>query len=127
VTADVLLVTAPDDVLYDGYRILAVDLTPIQSKTLSDSLLSVSCKQKIILYSWNSRDSIEWLIDKKHKSNLVIFNAESDNQILVGYLCAQKNSHYFGVLKTLGSVCKNDIYTYDECFNLLKTHFENHE
>ena len=123
-TAEVLLVTNPDDVLCDGYRILAVDLNLDQSKILSDSLLSSSCEEKIILYSWNSRDNLEWLIDKKHKSHLVIFNAESENQTLVGYLSAQKNSHYFGTLKTLGQICKNDIYSYDGCFNLLKTYFE---
>ena len=123
-TAEVLLVTNPDDVLCDGYRILAVDLNLDQSTILSDSLLSSSCEEKIILYSWNSRDNLEWLIDKKHKSHLVIFNAESENQTLVGYLSAQKNSHYFGTLKTLGPICKNDIYSYDGCFNLLKTYFE---
>lgn len=126
-SADVLLVTAPDDVLSDGFRILAVDLDQDQSKTLSDALLSADYDTKIILYSWNSRDSIEWMIDKKHKSQLIIFNAETHDQLLAGYLSAQKNSHYFGTLKTLGHVCKKDIYSYDGCLNLLQTHFERHE
>jgi len=123
----VVVVTPPDDILEDGFRIIAVDLTLEQSQILSNSLLNVNYLNTVILYSWNNQDSIEWVLDKKHKSDLIIFNAESENQILVGHLAGQKNSYFFGKLKTLDLLYKNDIYSYEDCYNLLNKYFEKYE
>jgi hypothetical protein len=71
-TDKVVVVTSPDDVLIDGYRILIVGLTSEQSKVISDALLSIDYDANVILYIWESGDS-DWLLDKKHKSNLIIF------------------------------------------------------
>ena len=117
-TDKVVVVTSPDDVLIDGYRILIVGLTSEQSKVISDTLLNIDYDDNVILYIWESGDS-DWLLDKKHKSNLIIFNADHDNQLLVGYMSAQKNSHYFGYLKFLASANAKSIYASEDAEHLL--------
>jgi hypothetical protein len=114
----VVVVTSPDDVLVDGYRILIVGLTSEQSKVISDTLLSIDYTDNIVLYLWDYGDS-DWLLDKKHKSDLIIFNADHDNQALVGYMTAQKNSHYFGHLKFLASANARAIYASEDLKTLL--------
>ena len=58
--------------------------------------------------------------DKKHKSDIIIFNADSDNDIVVGYLAAQTNSYYFGNLKLLSTVNRSAIYNTDQLYDLLE-------
>ena len=60
------------------------------------------------------------------KSNFIIFNAESENQTLVGYLAAQKNSHYFGELKTLQKVNGSCIMDSYQLSDLLDKEISNH-
>jgi hypothetical protein len=119
-TEKVILVTPPDDILIDGTRILLVDLNNAQTQIISDALNQLSSNDTIIAYMWNNTNSIDWLLDKKHKSAAIIFNAESDNEIIVGYMAAQKNSHYFGILKSLTEANKCAIYNTDQVFNLLE-------
>jgi hypothetical protein len=119
-TEQVLIVTEPDDTLLDGYRILLADLTPDQSQIVSASLLNISLSDRVVLYSWNSSNSIEWLLDKKEKCDLILFNADSYNDILVGYLSAQKNSYYFGNLKLLAGANNLRIYAQEDCERLLE-------
>ena len=122
----VLVVTSPDDVLIDGYRILVAGLTPEQSKIVSDTLLKIKYSGNVILYLWDAGDN-EWLLDKKHKSDLIIFNADHENQALVGYMSAQKNSHYFGHLKFLASANAKAIYASEDLENLLTLILNNYE
>lgn len=117
----VIIATDPDDVVLDGFRILLADLTPEQSQIISTNLLSISLSQRVILYHWNSSSDIDWLIDKKHKSNLIIFNADSYNDLITGYLSAQNNSYYFGNLKLLASANNFRIFGQDDCLALLIT------
>lgn len=119
--SSVILVTAPDDTHLDGPRVLLVDLTPAQTKFISDSLTELDYTGRIVLYVWNSGDSIEWLIDKKQKSDSIIFNADSGNDLITGYIAAQCNSYYFGILKSIGLVNNSAIYSLEQC----KTIFEN--
>jgi len=111
----VILVTPPDDINIDGVRILAVNLYPEQSQTLSDALLSTDSSVPIMIYIWKNGDPEEWLFDKKHKSQALIFNADDQNELIVGYMAAQKNSHYFGNLRTLHGLNKSAIYSVDDC------------
>lgn len=97
----IFLVTAPDDVLEDSFRILLVDLTTEQNELISSTLNELEFINKAVFYIWHATDSVEWLLDKKRKSNLIIFNAESVNQTIVGYMTAQPNSHYLGILRDL--------------------------
>jgi len=120
----IVIVTEPDDINFDGFRLLAVDLMPDQSQIISSILLNTSLLNKVIVYNWNSNNDVNWLLDKKQKSDLIIFNADSYNDIIVGYLSAQRNSCYFGNLKLLTGVNNLRIYGYDDCQKLLTHHLE---
>ena len=126
-TEKVLVVTPPDDVAIDGFRVLLVDLDTDQTKTISDSLLRISSDATVITYLWTINDNIDWLLDKKLKSNLIIFNANSQNELIVGYMAAQKKSHYFGTLKSLASVNAKAIYASEDCESLITLHLNNYE
>lgn len=99
----ILLVTAPDDVVEDAFRVLLVDLTVEQNSFISSVLAEIESINKLVFYIWND-DAVSWLIDKKLKSNMVIFNAESDRQNIVGYISAQPNSYYLGTLRDLNII-----------------------
>jgi hypothetical protein len=114
-TDQVLIVTDPDDTILDGYRILLVDLTPEQSQAVSQSLLNISLPCRVVLYLWNNNDSITWLLDKKIKCDTVLFNANSYNELLVGYLSAHSNSYYFGQLRLLAGANNSRIYGQEDC------------
>lgn len=111
----VLIVTEPDDTSVDGCRILLVDLTVEQNQAVSSSLLNISLFSRVILYSWNSNDSIAWLLDKKSKCSTVLFNASSCNQLLVGYLAAHSNSYYFGQLRLLAGANNSRMHGQEDC------------
>lgn len=111
----VTLVSSPDDVLHDGVRILLVDLNNEQTQALSEVLLTIEKLPPMVLYVWHSGNPIEWLLDKKHKADAIIFNADSQNNDLVtGYVAAQPNSFYFGTLKDLDKVNNRAIYITDD-------------
>lgn len=116
----IVLVTPPDDILVDGIRLLLVDVTIPQSQMVSSVLTQFETIPTVVAYMWSSGDSIDWLIDKKHKSDIIIFNADSDNDIVVGYLSAQPNSYYFGNLKLLSTVNRSAIYNTDQMYDLLE-------
>ena len=116
----VVLVTDPDDVAYDGVRLLLVNLTADQTQLLSTALSKINNLPMVVLYIWNNNSS-DWLFDKKHKSQHIIFNAEHENQLITGYMSAQRNSSYFGILKNLAKVNTKAIYSIDDCIKLLET------
>jgi hypothetical protein len=116
----VLLVTAPDDVLIDGVRILLVDLVPEQQQIVSNALAQLATIPNVVLYIWNSLDDASWLLDKKSKSDTIIFNANSENDVIIGYIAAQSNSHYFGTLKILSVVNNSTIYNIEQVSTILE-------
>lgn len=126
----IILVTPPDDILIDGVRVLLVNLTPDQSQIISTSLLRLeNLTYPLIVYTWKSSEDYNWLLDKKHKSNLIIFNADDiSTELIIGYMSAQPNSYYFGNLKDLHRVNKNAIYSAEDVLTLLektvKTNYE---
>jgi len=99
---NITLVTAPDDIHIDANRILAFDLTVAQSKMISDALTHLDNLPDTVMYIAKSNDNPQWILDKKLKSSIILFNADSDNQTFVGYLAAQQRSYYFGTLKSIG-------------------------
>lgn len=117
---NILVVTPPDDIHTDGFRLLLVDLTPDHSQIVSDSLLNLKSLPPIVVYSWKSDDLDEWLLQKKKKSDLIIFNAESSKHMLVGYLAAQINTYYFGTLRNLGTINNRVLHNTDQCIELLE-------
>ena len=112
-TAKIVLVTPPDDVLIDGARILLVNLDSEHEMMLSDYLKS-KIHSNCVVYLAKSVYDFDWLIDKKQKSDYIIFNADHHSDLLNGYLAAQKNSAYFGTLKNLYRVNNNVIYTEED-------------
>ena len=126
-TDKVLVATSPDDVLIDGFRLLLVDLDSAQTKVLSDTLLDLKLDTTVIVYLWAGADPMSWLLDKRSKANLIIFNADSANELVVGYMAAQKKSHYFGNLKLLAGANSSVLYALEDCTNLLKASISNYE
>jgi hypothetical protein len=126
-TNQVLIATSPDDTLVDGFRILAIDLDIEQSKILSDSLLETNLSETVVLYNWKITDDINWLLDKKIKSNLIIFNADSQDQTVVGYMAAQKNAYYLGTLKSLSKINNRAIYSRGDLNTLLNQNINQYE
>jgi len=116
----VLLVTTPDDVLVDGVRILLVDLIPEQQQAISNAIAQLETMPNVVLYIWNSSEDTLWLLDKKFKSDAIIFNANSENDVIIGYMAAQSNSHYFGTLKILSSVNNSTIYNIEQVLTILE-------
>lgn len=116
----VIIATDPDDVYLEGFRILLIDLSLDQGQIVSASLLNMSLTDRVILYTWNPKESIEWMLDKKTKCDLIIFNADGYNDIITGYMAAQKNSYYFGNLKLLSSVNNSRLYAQADCEQLLE-------
>ena len=116
---NILVVTPPDDIHTDGFRLLLVDLTADQSQIVSDSLLNLKSLPPTVVYSWKSDDLDEWLLQKKKKIDLIIFNAESSKHLLIGYLAAQINTYYFGTLRTFSTVNNRELLNTDHCIELL--------
>jgi hypothetical protein len=125
-TDKVLLVTAPDDVLVDGIRVLLVDIIPEQQQIISDALTQLDNITDIILYVWQNNNDSKWLLDKKLKSDAIIFNANSENDVIIGYMAAQSNSHYFGTLKILSMVNSSTIYNIDQVLTILENTIKQH-
>lgn len=118
-TEKIILVTAPDDILLDGQRVITVNLNPEQQQLLSDALNQISDSKCIIVYIWNDQDDINWFFDKKSKADIIIFNADSTNDLITGYCAAQLNSYYFGSLKSLHLVNNSAIYSVDQCVDII--------
>lgn len=116
----IVAVTNPDDVLLDGNRILIAGLTEEQMSVVSSTLSEVEEFERIILYIWNESDDINWLLDKKLKSDLIIFNAGMFDKILVGYLSAQPNSCYFGTLQSISKVNDSEIKDLSQLITLME-------
>jgi hypothetical protein len=123
----ITLVSAPDDVLHDAVRILLVDLTQEQTQVVSESLMSFDTIPPTVVYVWSSKDTVEWLADKRLKSHAIIFNADSDKSEIVGYLASQSNTHYFGTLKDLGVLNKRTIYSTDDFKGIITRYFKQYE
>jgi hypothetical protein len=115
----ILLVTEPDDVVQDGPRILTVDLSPEHNQIISDSLSEISVFPNIIIYSWIAGNDIPWLIDKSRKAQLIIFNAESQDQTIIGYMAAKSNAFYFGNLRSLNQVNRSVLFDSNDTKEIL--------
>lgn len=122
-----LLVSAPDDVALEGVRLLIVGLTPEQSNIVSTVLTTIETAPRVIVYVWNEHDSVDWLTDKIYKSQLILFNAEFENQTLVGYLAGKLNSHYFGSLKSINQINNSMIFDENQCRTILTNLFKKYE
>lgn len=117
---NIIAVTPPDDVLQDCDRLLLVDLTEQQMAVLSKALNEIKEFNGVIFYIWKNGDDVSWLLDKKQKSKLIIFNADSEDQLTVGYMAAQSNACYFGTLKNLSKANIHAIYDVAQVVDILE-------
>ena len=115
----IVLVTPPDDVVADGVRLLLVGLTNSHNSLISSKLKNYDGICNIIIYIANNPSDTQWILEKKTKSDLIIFNAENENQTLVGYFAALPNSYYFGMLRDLNSVNNRVLFTEEDCLEIL--------
>jgi hypothetical protein len=69
---------------------------------------------------WNAGNGIEWLLDKKNKCNLIIFNAETTSQTIAGYFAAQPAAFYFGQLRELNIANPREILSSEQLNQLLE-------
>ena len=120
----ILVVTAPDDTILDGIRILHVNLSEEQRQIVSNAMLSSEVSNTIINYVWNMGDPISWLLDKKSKCNFILFNADVQSngaiELIIGYIAAHPQSYYFGTLRDLHLVNDRAIYNTDDVVSLLE-------
>lgn len=123
----IILVTPPDDISVDGCRLFLINLTQEQSDCVSEALKSLDFKNNIIVYIWNGLQDWSWFVDKKIKSDIIIFNADSENELITGYLAGQYNSYYFGNLKILDRVNNRAIYSSEDFKNLIKLKLDYYE
>ena len=119
---NITLITPPDDILADGFRILLVDISREQSNIVTAALGNLEKNLPIVVYVWNSEQTVEWLADKKHKSDVIIFNAQSENREVVGYMTAQSNAYYMGILRPFEIINNRCITDLDLCTKI----FENY-
>jgi hypothetical protein len=116
----VYLVTAPDDVTYDSKKIICVGLDDTQREIVSQTLQRFKSMPTTVLYIWNNGESREWLLDKKQKCNIIIFNANNEDQSLVGYFAAHDNAFYMGEIGYLSRVNNKVVHDADELHKLIK-------
>ena len=119
-TSKITLITPPDDIGTDGSRILIYDLTTNQSQLVSTCLGKINSANQIILYVANGKDDTKWIVDKKQKCSIIITNAESEDQTMVGYLAAQKNSYYFGKLRSVSSANPYEITSIEQLKKIME-------
>jgi hypothetical protein len=123
-TDKILVITSPDDTPLQGIRILHVELTQEQSSTISTALLNCTLPHTIINYVWKMGNPVSYLLDKITKSDIIIFNANVQNngaiELLIGWTAAQHNSYYFGSLRDLHVANDRVLYTSDDILNLLE-------
>jgi hypothetical protein len=120
----ILMITAPDDSYEEGIRIFVFDLTSDQYSILSQGLLDFDEIPSVVVYNASISTDIKWILDKIFKSDIIIFNAGSENQQLVGYLTSKSNSYYFGELRDLSLVNTSVILDTYQLKEILEKRFE---
>lgn len=127
----ITLVSPPDDILHDGLRIILVNLDQEQTQMVSEALLTFESVPPLVLYVWNMGNSIEWLLDKKSKSDLIMFNANSEPngaiELIIGYMAAHSNSIYMGNLKDLSKANPRAIYDVESLREIFIQIFKKYE
>lgn len=123
-TDRILVVTPPDDTLLQGIRIMHVCLTEEQSSLVSEALLQSTLPHTLINYVWKMGNSVQWMLDKITKCDIVIFNANGPSDpgqdVIIGWAAAQPQSYYFGTLRDLHMVNDRVLYTIEDILNLME-------
>jgi hypothetical protein len=123
----VIVVTPPDDILVDAKRILLFDPTVEQTQTISQCLSNIDLDTSVIFYIWRVGNDLDWLLDKSLKYDLMILNAETQEQSMLGYLFSKPNSYYVGNMRSLSRLKNNQINDTDHLNTILKERIKNCE
>jgi hypothetical protein len=122
-----LLITPPDDIDTDGLRILLVGISHDKTNLISSALTQLPKIPNTVLYMWAPGNDMKWLIDKKNKSQLIIYDVDNLPGELTGYFSAQINSYYFGHLRDLDIINNNSILDVNQCYELLENTIATYE
>ena len=122
-----ILITPPDDIQLDGLRILTVNLNADQSKILSSAFIEIIDLPTTMLYVWTDGNDIDWLLDKKNKCDAIIFNADSENDLIIGYLAGHCKSYYLGTLRVLSKVNNRQIFDVTQMSQILNNLIERYD
>lgn len=120
----IVLVTAPDDLSTDGVRLCLVNLNQDQLNILTQVLSTLQTAVPVIAYIWNPKDPYEWFLDKKLKSDVILFNSQSHTQTLNGYLSAHKNCYYFGTLREVTHLYNKEITSTEQLGSIVSRAIE---
>ena len=74
-----------------------------------------------------NKDVMYLKLDKKIKSDLIFFNAESFLKDVVGYFSAQRKSHYFGKLLNFNLANPREVYAVEDCQSILENFLRDYE
>lgn len=128
-TPKILIVTPPDDTFVQGLRITHVNLSQTQSQIVSQGLLASQSTHSIINYVWHYSEPVAWLLNAAAKSDLIIFNADTDqyteSDMLIGYVAANPKSYYFGTLRDLHLANDRVLLNNDDVTNLVEAVLRN--
>jgi hypothetical protein len=116
----ITIITAPDDILQDGVRILFYGLEKAQELLVSSVIYNLKEYKPTVIYVGNGQNDSTWILDKKQKCSIIIFNAEARDQTMVGYLAAQPNSYYFGTLISLNVANENKINSKEQLTKIME-------
>ena len=119
-SSKIFVITDPDDVEYDALRIVAVDLAPKQSYSLSEVLKTIQIDKDINLYVYSNSDDVAWLIDKSNKADYIFANPQSDDQQIVGYIASKRQSHFFGETKITKALNKRSVLSQEHIVEILR-------
>jgi hypothetical protein len=118
----ITIITSPDDISQDGVRILVYGCKEEHTLLISSVIYQLEECKPTIIYVCNGQNDSEWALDKKLKCSIIIFNADADDQTMIGYLAAQSNSYYFGQLRTLDVVNSNRIDSKEQLTKIMEDH-----
>jgi hypothetical protein len=118
----ITIITSPDDISQDGVRILVYGCKEEHTLLISSVIYQLEECKPTIIYVSNGQNDSEWALDKKLKCSIIIFNADADDQTMIGYLAAQSNSYYFGQLRTLDVVNSNRIDSKEQLTKIMEDH-----
>lgn len=113
------VVTPPDDTLIPAKRILLVNLKSEHTNMISSALLKSDNQDPVVVYVWSSGQGADWMLDKKIKSDVIVFDAESDDRLTTGLLAADPKAYYFGTLYEYSSLNPNKILDFEKLKKLL--------
>jgi hypothetical protein len=116
----ITIITSPDDISQDGVRILVYGCKEEHTLLISSVIYQLEECKPTIIYVSNGQNDSEWALDKKLKCSIIIFNADADDQTMIGYLAAQSNSYYFGQLRTLDVVNSNRIDSKEQLTTIME-------